>query len=136
MVNKMYTVNCTLNKKKSLGYSFRLFSIIRSLLRRRNYHHSEIICCDQHSQTGGSGEGPWGIRKYRDSHMHILQIKLASGGALLSDGEADLESYTSNIYLCMSHYLDKDMQALFFILRLSHMRSYGGWKFHGSAGLG
>ena len=58
-------------------------------------------CLNQCNQTPRSSQGQRGIGKY--SQTQTLKIKLGSGGALLSDGDADPKSYASNLYLCMSH---------------------------------
>ena len=46
--------------------------------------------------------GVRGIGKYLQTQT--LQIMLGSGGALPSDGDADLKSYASNLSLYISHY--------------------------------
>ena len=55
----------------------------------------------------------------KDSQTQILKIKLGSGGALLSDGDADLKSYTSNLYLYMSHYQGKDYATIILCIQES-----------------
>ena len=63
-------------------------------------------CLDQCNQSPRSSQGQRGIEKY--SQTQALKIKLGSGGTLLSDGDADLNSYASNLSLYMSHYQIKD----------------------------
>ena len=63
--------------------------------------------------------GKWGLEN-KDSQAQILKIKLGSGGALLSDGDADLKSYASNLYLYMSHYQVKDYATIILCIQESY----------------
>lgn len=64
--------------------------------------HTPTIAATSTAKLAGFDEGQWEIRK-NSQHMQILKIKqLGSGGALLSDGEAGLKNYTSNLYyICL-----------------------------------
>ena len=85
-----------------------------------NPHYSTVKCvATSESKFSGPARGEGGLEN-KDSQTHTLKIKLGSGGALLSDGDEDLKSYPSSLYLYLSHYQVKDYTTIILCIQASY----------------